>query len=104
MLQIRLFYINSKICVVNDYLPGFLPFPALQLGQQTNFSSPTLSEVTMTKMLGHEYQRFLLLLNDLNLENLKNQNRGYSLGFAYEKVFDLFAPDRYIKSTANPHF
>ena len=65
----------------NDYLPGFLPFPALQLGQQTNFSSPTLSEVTMTKM--HEYQRFLHLLDDLNLENFKNQNCGYSLGFAY---------------------
>ena len=46
----------------NDYLPGFLPFSALQLGQQTNFSSPTLSEVTMTKMLGHEYQRFFTFI------------------------------------------
>ena len=47
--------------------------------QPYNFSSPTLSEVTMTKMLGHEYQRFLLLLNDLNLEKFKKQNGRYSL-------------------------
>ena len=56
----KTFILIVKYVLFNDYLPGFLPFPALQLGQQTNFSSPTLSEVTMTKMLGHEYQRFFL--------------------------------------------
>ena len=64
-----MFYINSKNCVINDYLPGFLLFPVLQLGKQTNFSSHTLSEATMTKMLRHDYQLFNLLLSDLVLEN-----------------------------------
>ena len=54
----KTFILIVKYVKFNDYLPGFLLFPALQLGQQTNFSSPTLSEVTMTKMLGYEYQRF----------------------------------------------
>ena len=45
----KTFILIVKYVKFNDYLPGFLLFPALQLGQQTNFSSPTLSEVTMTK-------------------------------------------------------
>ena len=85
----------------NDYLPGFLPFPTLQLGQQKIFSSPTLSEVTMTKMLGHEYQRFfLLLLNDL----LKIVGSVYELPTKNiaNPIHSVWVG--YIKTTANPHF